>query len=222
MAPNWLERGPAVQRVNMVNGQLKTSEVTDPALLAAFLEVPRERFVAPALSKLAYLDQDQPAAAGARRLLAPRTLARLLQAAAITPGERALDVGGGTGYSAALLVRLGAAVVALESDRRAAAFAREALAGQNGFEVLEGDLAAGAPARAPFDVILVNGAFSTTPSELLDQLDTGGRLVGVDSRAGASHGVLIEKQPVGFSERSLFDAKADVLDGFRPAAGFVF
>src|ERR1700691_4814269 len=120
MATNCAGRKQAAQRLAMVNGQLRTCDVTDVSVLAAFLDVPRERFVSPSLAKLAYVDRDVPAAnADARRLLAPRTLARLLQAAEIAPGERALDVGGGAGYSAALLQQLGASVVAIESDPRA-------------------------------------------------------------------------------------------------------
>ena len=223
MATNGMEPQPAVRRLHMVNGQLRTSDVTDLSVLAAFLEVPRERFVAPALAQLAYVDQDLPAAgADRRRLLAPRTLALLLQAAAIGPGERALDVAGGSGYSAALLDHLGASVIAVESDRGAAQFAREALAGRAGVEVVEGELAAGAPGKGPFDVILVNGAFETTPRALLDQLASGGRLVGVDARTGSPRGAIIDKSQVGFSERSLFDAKADVLEAFRRTPGFVF
>ena len=219
MTTNWLE-----QRLRMVNGQLRTSDVTDMSLLAAFVEVPRERFVAPALMNLAYVDQDLPAAGATdgRRLLAPRTLALLLQAAATGRGDRALDVAGGSGYSAALLDHIGASVVAVESDRGASKFAREALAGRAGIRVVEGDLAAGARAEGPFDVILVNGAFETMPSALLDQLAIGGRLVGVDARTDSPRGVIVDKAAAGFSERSLFDGKADVLGAFRRAPGFVF
>jgi protein-L-isoaspartate(D-aspartate) O-methyltransferase len=223
MATNGMEPRAAAQRLQMINGQLRTSDVTDLSVLTAFLEVPRERFVAPALAQLAYVDQDLPAAgADRRRLLAPRTLALLLQAAAIAPGERVLDVAGGSGYSAALLDCLGASVVAVESDRGAAQFAREALAGRAGVEVVEGELAAGAHGKGPFDVILVNGAFETTPRALLGQLATGGRLVGVDARTVSPRGVIIDKSSVGFSERSLFDARADVLEAFRRTPGFAF
>jgi protein-L-isoaspartate(D-aspartate) O-methyltransferase len=145
-----------------------------------------------------------------------------LQAAELAPGERALDVGGGAGYSAALLQQLGASVVAVESDRGASKFAHEALAGRAGIRVVEGDLAAGARAEGPFDVILVNGAFETMPSALLDQLAIGGRLVGVDARTDSPRGVIVDKAAAGFSERSLFDGKADVLEAFRRAPGFVF
>jgi protein-L-isoaspartate(D-aspartate) O-methyltransferase len=223
MAANLLEQGQSAQRSKMVDGQLRTSDVTDMSVLAAFLDVPRERFVTPALLKLAYCDRDLPAAgADGRRLLAPRTLALLLQAAEIAPGERALDVAAGSGYSCAILRHIGASVVAVESDRGAARFAREALAGSVGVEVVEGDLSAGAPDKGPFDVILINGAFETTPNALLDQLTQGGRLVGVDARGSSLRGAIIERSAVGFSERSLFDATADVLEGFRRAPRFVF
>ena len=223
MATNVVESRPAARRLQMVNGQLRTSDVTDLSVLAAFLDVPRESFVAPALAQVAYADQDLPAAGAAgRRLLAPRTLALLLQAAAIAPGERVLDVAGGSGYSAALLDCLGASVVAVESDRGAAQFARLALAGRAGVEVVEGELASGPPGKGPFDVILINGAFEALPRALLDQLASDGRLVAVDARTGSPRGVIIDKSSVGFSERSLFDAKADVLDAFRRTPGFVF
>ena len=115
MTTNPSQQEQAARRLHMVNGQLRTSDVDDKTLLAAFLEVPRERFLPPAFAKLAYLDQDQLALGAAeRRVLAPRTLARLLQAAKIAPGERALDVGGGSGYTSAILSALGASVVLLE------------------------------------------------------------------------------------------------------------
>ncbi len=213
----------AGRRLHMVNGQLRTSDVRDSSVLAAFLEVPRERFVAPARKGLAYLDQDQLSAGSQRRmLLAPRTLALLLQAAAILPGERVLDVGGGSGYSAALLHHMGARVVAVESDRGALAAAREALAGRPDIEIIEGALAAGAADKAPFEAIVVNGAFETAPTALLDQLAKGGCLVGIDARAGAKRAVIIDRSASGFSERTLFEANADVLDGFARAPTFAF
>jgi protein-L-isoaspartate(D-aspartate) O-methyltransferase len=220
MTTEPLTRGQADQRLHMVNGQLRTSGVSDSTVLAAFLEVPRERFVARDLARLAYLDQDQPAAGvTGRRLLAPRTLALLLQAAAIAPGERVLDVGGGSGYGAALLAHIGANVVALESN---VAATREALAGVSGIEIVEGDLAAGAPGKAPFDAILIHGGFEEIPEALLAQLAKGGRLVGIDAREGSMRGVILDKAAAGYSERSLFDAKADVLDTFRRTPCFAF
>ena len=152
------------QRLAMVNSQLRTGDVVDREVLAAFLETQRERFVAPDFAALAYLDREIPArGARTRRLLPPLTLARMLQAAAIKAGDRALDVGGGSGYSATLLDLMGAKVVALELDAGAAAAAREELAGRPNVEVVEGPLDAGASHLGPFDVIIVEGAFRICP-----------------------------------------------------------
>ncbi|MGO4871016.1 MAG: protein-L-isoaspartate O-methyltransferase family protein [Roseiarcus sp.] len=211
------------RRLHMVNGQLRVGSVTDLNVLAAFLETPREAFVAAAHAGLAYLDCDQPAlGSSGRRLLAPLTLARLLQAAAVAPGERALDVAGGSGYSAAILEKLGASVVALESDAGAADAARRALAGHAAIEVVEGDLASGARDKGLFDVILVNGAFESRPEVLVAQLAEGGRLVGVEAQEGAQEAVLIEKSAAGISRRSLFETRVATIEAFRRAPSFAF
>ena len=113
------------RRWHMVNGQLRTGGVVDKVLLAAFLEVARQRFVAPEHELLAYLDRELPArGAKFRRLLAPMVLARMLQAATVVPSDRALVVAGGSGYGAAILAAMGAKVVLLESDKGAAETAR--------------------------------------------------------------------------------------------------
>ena len=106
----------------MVDGQVRTADVTDAALIDAMLTVPRERFLPPALAQLAYLDGDIQIAPG-RALLKPMVLAKLIQAARVGPEDRVLDLGCGTGYSSAVLARLAATVVALEED---AALARQA------------------------------------------------------------------------------------------------
>jgi protein-L-isoaspartate(D-aspartate) O-methyltransferase len=210
----------AERRLKMVNGQLRTSDVTDNTLLAAFLTVPRESYVAPAFAKLAFLDQPVPAAgAKTRKLMAPRTLGLLLQAAEVNPGDRALEVGGGSGYGAALLAQLGAVTTLVESDPDAAAAAETALSG-TGVSVVRGDLGQGAPGKAPFDLILVNGAFDVFPNALIAQLSENGRLVALDSREDPPRGVLIRKSGHGVSERPLFDASGDVLPGLAKAPAF--
>src|ERR1700722_6386490 len=113
------------RRLHMVNSQLRTGGVADKVVLAAFLEVPRQRFVAPEHESLAYLDRELLArGAKSRRLLAPMVLARMLQAATVVPSDRVLDVGGGSGYGAAVLAAIGVGVVVLESDTGAAETAR--------------------------------------------------------------------------------------------------
>jgi len=211
------------RRLAMVNGQLRTGDVVDHEVLAAFLDVPREKFVAPGFAALAYLDREMPAlGTKRRRLLPPLTLARMLQAAGVNAGERALDVGGGSGYGAALLAFMGAKVVALESDPGAAAAAREALSGRENVTVVEGPLDAGAKPLAPFDVILVEGAFRVSPDALFAQLADRGRLVGIDAIMGAPQAALYEKRAGGVSRRALFETAADTLDGFQPEVSFAF
>jgi protein-L-isoaspartate(D-aspartate) O-methyltransferase len=210
-------------RLNMVNGQLRAGGIVDQAVLAAFLETPREHFVAPAFMSLAYLDRELPAlGAKTRRLLPPMTLARMLQAAAVNPGDRALDVGGGSGYGAALLNSMGAKVVALESDAGAAAAARAELKGRGNIVVIEGPLDKGAAGLGPFDVIVVEGAFQVYPNGLISLLADLGRLVGIDATSGASQAVLCEKSGGALGRRALFETRADPLDGFQPGVRFVF
>ncbi len=211
------------RRLAMVNSQLRTGDVVDQEVLAAFLDTPREKFVAPGFAELAYVDRDAPAlGAKTRRLLPPLTLARMLQAASVKAGDRALDVGGGSGYGAAILDAMGAKVVALESDPGAAAAAREALTGQENVTVVEGALDAGAERLGPFDVIVVEGAFRVSPEALLAQLADGGRLVGIDATMGAPQAALYEKRGGAVSRRALFETNADTLDGFQPDVSFAF
>ena len=150
------------------------------------LEVPREAFVPASLQALAYMDEAVPAfepAAGrpGRFLLAPRTFAKLVQLAEIGPDAIVLDVGCATGYSTAVLARLAKAVVAVEVDAALADRAMQTVRqlGVNNALVIEGALEKGAPAHAPFDAILLNGAVPRIPAELLEQLKDGARLVAV-------------------------------------------
>jgi protein-L-isoaspartate(D-aspartate) O-methyltransferase len=212
----------AARRRHMIDGQLRTSGVVDLNVIAAFAEAPREIFVEPAFVSLAYVDREAPALQGqGRMLLAPTTLARLIQAAKPQPAIRALDVAGGSGYSAWLLHRLGAQVVALETPETGQG-AKTALAGLTGVELTAGDLDAGVAAKAPFGLILVNGAFETWPEKLIAQLAEGGRLVGIDASFPAPKAVLIEKAEGAATRRVLFDSSAPRLEAFRQVARFEF
>ena len=209
------------RRLHMVNSQLRTGEIVDKVVLAAFLEVPRQRFVAPEHESLAYLDRELPArGAKFRHLLAPMVLARMLQAVTVAAGDRALDVAGGSGYGAALLAAMGAKVVLLESDAGAAEAAKAEL--HNHVSVIVGPLDSGAAALGPFDLIVVEGAFGVVPDRLIGLLADPGRLVGVDASTDSSQAVVYEKNGGGISRRVLFETKAHLLDGFRPEVSFAF
>jgi protein-L-isoaspartate(D-aspartate) O-methyltransferase len=207
----------------MVDGQVRTADVTDTALLDAMLTTPREHFLPPSLAALAYVDGDIPIAKG-RALLRPMVLAKLIQAARIGSQDRVLDVGCATGYSAALLGRLAGTVVALEEDADLAAQAKEALAtaAATRVDVVIGPLTKGWPAGAPYDVILLNGAAEIVPDAFSRQLKPDGRMLGVAGRSPAAKGTIyhvIEGRLVG---RPIFDAAAAVLPGFAAPPTFVF
>jgi len=202
-------------RLQMINGQLRTSDVNDSEILEAFVAVDRAAYVAPAQRRVAYCDGDVVSAGPAgRKLLAPRTLALLLKCAAPRAGEHALAVGGGAGYCAALLTAMGLDVVDLETEAAGPA--------NHGVERMTGALDRPPAGKGPFDVIVVNGAFEIAPEALIDALKDGGRLVGVDARGGAKHIVVYERSGEGVSERAAYDAAADVLPGFARRLAFVF
>lgn len=216
----------ALQRKNMVESQVRPSDVTDRRITRAMLEVSRESFLPEASRALAYSDIDIPIAhAPLRTLMAPRTFAKLVQLAAPEAGDRVLVVGAGSGYAAVVLSRLAASVVALESNDALAATMNEALAaeGAQSVEVVKGPLPAGHVAGGPYDVILLEGSVPEVPGALLEQLRDGGRLVAiVASRGAAGKAVLWRRRGETVSESAGFDAGATPLPGFDQPKGFVF
>jgi protein-L-isoaspartate(D-aspartate) O-methyltransferase len=214
----------AAARLNMVEGQLRTNGITEPALLDAFLAIPRDRFVPEALRDSAYVDADIPLGGG-RYLIEPLVFGRLIQLAEVRARDRVLLVGAGTGYGAALLARLGASVVALESDTRLAGAASRSLAELRiaGVKVVEGPLPRGYDAEAPYDALIFEGAVADVSAELAGQLSEGGRAAAV-LKPGAAVGQATAMTRIGsvLSRRPYFDAAAPVLPGFEAAPGFVF
>lgn len=214
----------ATARLNMVENQIRPNRVTDERLLAAIAEVPRERFVPKRLHGNAYVDQDLALGDG-RYLMEPVVFARLLQAAAIGPGDVVLDIGCGTGYSAAVLGKLAGTVVALESDAALAKQAIEALTelDVDNAVVVEGPLAEGYPRQAPYDVIVLGGSVDAVPDAIADQLVVGGRLVAVVNVAPSVGNIeVIHRSHGGLSRRQLYDAAVPILPGFAAEHGFVF
>lgn len=212
----------AAARRNMVDGQVRTADVTDQALLGALLSVPRERYVPPGSTALAYLDLDLPAGEGARRLLKPMVLAKLLQAAEIGPADRVLCIGCAYGYAAAVVAGLAGEVVALEEDAGLAAAAREALAPLPNVSVVSGPLTAGWPALGPYDVILIEGATEVEPRSFRSQLTDGGRLVCVLGAGPGAKATLYRRSGDDIGGRAIFDAAASVLPGFVKPPAFAF
>jgi protein-L-isoaspartate(D-aspartate) O-methyltransferase len=207
----------------MVDGQLRPTNVNDQRVLDAMRTLPRERFVPSHLAGLAYIDDDLEIAPG-RFMLKPLVLARLIQLAAPVAGEAALVVGAGSGYGAAVLAACGAQVIALEEDAALVDLGRAALAESNAGVTLElGSLADGWPGRAPYDVVVIEGAVRAIPERLARQVAATGRLVTVLAPAGGgSYAVIAEPSAGGLAVRPAFDATAPLLPALRPVPSFAF
>jgi protein-L-isoaspartate(D-aspartate) O-methyltransferase len=217
----------AAARRMMVDGQIRTADVTDLRLVAAMLDVARQRFVPHVKAALAYLDFDLPVTpdvreGDARCLLKPVVLAKMIQAADVEEGDNVLDLGCATGYSAAILARLAGSVTALEQDATLARHARENLVADTNVAVVSGPLVDGWPARGPYDVILLDGATEVEPQALFRQLKDGGRLVTVVGRTPNGRATLYRRDGADISGRAIFDAAAPTLPGFAAVPSFVF
>jgi protein-L-isoaspartate(D-aspartate) O-methyltransferase len=220
--------GFATARQKMVDGQVRTSDVTDHRIIDAMLALPRESFVPESKRALAYLDLDldvsEGAAAVKRYLIKPQLTAKLLQAADIAATDNVLIVGCATGYLAALAASLAAKVTAIESDSALMTQAQGILtqAGIQNVTVKSAELPQGDPANAPYDVIILNGATEIATETLCAQLRDGGRLVGVSAASRPSRATIVTRSHGDFGSRVLFDAAAPILPGFERVPAFVF
>lgn len=213
----------AAARRKMVASQVRTNRVTDPLVSGAMEMVPREYFVPPESRAVAYLDEDLPLGNG-RHIMEPMALARLLQLADIEPEDKALVVGAGTGYSAAVLARIAQSVVVLENDASLADKASKIMTELviPNVTVVLGDLAAGVPSKAPFDVILIDGSVAEIPAQLTRQLSDGGRLVAVVRQGPVGRATLVTRVGDSFGSRADFDLITPFLPEFAPRPKFVF
>jgi protein-L-isoaspartate(D-aspartate) O-methyltransferase len=225
------------QRLNMVDSQVRPSDITDRRIIRAMGSVPREAFVPAALQVIAYMDNAVPLgpAARGRALMEPRLLAKLLQLAEIPDGGRILDVGFGTGYGLAVMAAMGLKVHGVEENADLAATARVALEaaspqaspqaspeGSTAPHMITGPASAGLADAGPYDAILVSGSVADVPKALLDQLKSGGRLVAIVGAGPGGKATVWTRSSTAFGKREAFDAGAAPLPGFRAAAGFVF
>jgi len=166
------------ERRLMIQIQLRHRGIRDERVLDAMFNVPRHEFVPPSLVSAAYDDRPLPLGE-AETISQPYIVAAMTEAADVHPGDRALEVGSGSGYQAAILAYLGARVYTIERNAVLAQSARERLArlGYDGVQVITGDGSEGYPPAAPYEIILVTAGAPVVPSALLDQLAEGGRLV---------------------------------------------
>jgi protein-L-isoaspartate(D-aspartate) O-methyltransferase len=219
--------GFSTARQNMVDGQVRTSDVTDPRILDAMLALPRENFLPENKRALAYLDLDLDVVedgAQKRFLVKPALTAKLLQAAELGATDNVLIVGAASGYAAALAASLAGKVIATESDPALCAKAASTLAalGIGNVTCRTAEAAAGDSAGAPYDAIILNGATEVTPDGLCRQLKDGGRLLGVFASSRPSRAMIVTRSNGDLGHRTLFDAVAPVLPGLERVPAFVF
>ena len=213
----------ARQRATMVASQITPNDVSDPRIQQAAGDIPREIFVPEDKRAVAYMSEPIEIAPG-RWLMDPRCFGKLLQLADIAETDMVLDVGCGAGYPSAVIARLAAHVYALEEDRDLAARAVRAMKELDiaNVAVVTGALTQGHAAKAPYDVVVIEGAVEKIPDALTDQLKDGGKLVAIVSRGPIGKGQLWIKTRAGMSRRIAFDATIPLLPGFARAHGFVF
>lgn len=221
----------AQARTNMVDGQIHTAGVVNPALLQAFQTIPRESFVPENRRNIAYCDENIHLGHG-RYLVEPIAYSKMLQAADLKPDDVVLNIGGGTGYSSAILSTMVSTVVALDNNEE---FVKKSQTVLDGLDIcnvvfLKGDHRKGSPKHAPYSLIIINGSVVDIPEELLAQLSPEGRLIAIVKKPDEVLGnvVIMHKNnskdlgETGFSSYTLFSAGCPYLEGFEPRSNFVF
>jgi protein-L-isoaspartate(D-aspartate) O-methyltransferase len=170
--------GYSVLRRQMVQSQLRARGIADERVLAAMLRVPRHEFAPERYREQAYEDHPLPIGEG-QTISQPYIVASMLEALALSPGDKVLEVGTGSGYVTALLAELTAAVVSIERHASLADRARELLArlGYTNVRIIVGDGSRGFAELAPYDAIIVSAAAAELPRELVEQLAEGGRMI---------------------------------------------
>lgn len=203
-------------RMNMVESQVRTNDVTDVEIQAAMRRVQRERFCASSRAFAAYAEVEPEITPG-RYLMKPRDLGKLLQLARPRAGETALAIA--APYAAALLATIGLKVTALEADAKAAALLAPALEAY-GVELVTGDLLR--PAKSPVDLIICEAAITRVPDAWLAALTDDGRVAAVERDGPVGRARLLRRTAAGASRGVGFDATPPYLPGFEPQVVFQF
>ena len=214
-------------RAKMVNNQVRTSDVTEHALISAMLTVPREEFVPEDQRALAYIDEDlslEAMGAKNRFLMEPAPFAKLTQLASVKPQDVVLMVGAGSGYSSAVLSMLCSSVVAIEENEAMCKYAEHKLSelGYDNVAFVQAPLEEGCKSEAPFDVIFVDGAIDFVPNALLDQLQFNGRLVAVEGDGNSAIAKIYINDNGMITSRNVMNCAVRPLPGFQKEAGFTF
>lgn len=213
--------GLEATRLAMVASQLRTNAVSDPRIVAAMAEVARERFLPGVAGALAYRDTAVPLGQG-RQANLPLATGRLLTEAYLRATDRVLLIGAAGGYTAAVLARIVADVVAVEAEPALAAHARGALADVASVTVVEGEFAAGHAQGAPYDVLIVDGAVPELPESLWSQIAIGGRIATGLVDRGVTRLASGVRAAGGVGLVDFVDCECVILPGFAKPAKFVF
>lgn len=213
-------------RFNMIQQQIRPWDVADEDVLSVMSEVPREQFVPDGYSRLAYADTEIPIDAG-QTMLAPKVVARMLQALDVHPVDKILEIGTGTGYTAACLSRLGGRVLSVEIHEELAQLARTNLESMNlrRLDILVGDGLAGKMGGWPFDVIAVTGSLPSDAAlpALQEQLAPGGRLFAVVGEEPVMEALLVTRvEGGGYRREILFETSVPALEQVPEPERFIF
>ena len=211
-------------RFNMIEQQIRTWSVLDPAVLSLLAVVRREDFLPVAYRALAFVDTEVPLPEG-QSMLAPKVEARMLQELHLQRHERVLEVGAGSGFMAALLAHRARSVMSLEIVPSLATMAGGNLqrAGITNAKVRVADGARGLPDDAPFDAIVLSGSTHAVPQALLQQLAPGGRMVAIVGSEPVMRAVRVRRLADSrFETQDLFDTVAPRLRGFDEPSRFRF
>jgi protein-L-isoaspartate(D-aspartate) O-methyltransferase len=211
--------GQEAARAAMVASQLRTSGVSDARVVAAMADVAREDYLPESQRAFAYRDRSLPLGNG-RMQNPPLATGLLLTEARIAAGEKLLVIGAAGGYAAAIAAHIGATVTMVEEDAGLAALARTAL-GET-VTLVEGPLAGGAPANAPYDLLLIDGAVEEIPDALAAQLRDGGRVVTGLIDRGVTRIASGVRTGAGVGLASIVDSEIAPLPGFEKPRGFQF
>jgi protein-L-isoaspartate(D-aspartate) O-methyltransferase len=222
--PEEIKMNVEQARFNMIEQQIRPWDVLDQSVLSLLAVVKREDFVPAAHRSIAFTDLEIPLPGG-QVMLAPRLEARLLQELELHRHEKALEIGTGSGFMAALMAHKAQQVVTYEKRPELAAMARENLrhAAVMNVEVRQGDGANGDATRGPWDVIVLSGSVAEMPQALLQQLKIGGRLVAVIGDEPMMRALRVRRlSDRDFTTEVLFDTVAPRLEGFAQPSSFKF
>ena len=211
-------------RQNMVESQIRANRITHKGIIKGFEEIPRELFVPDHLMTVAYVDEKIMISEG-RYLIQPMVLALLLQAAAIKTNDVVLEIGCGTGYSTAILARLGSTVVAVEEDEGLADLATKNMVelGVDNAAIMTSPLVEGYEKQGQYNVIVISGSVVGVPQKIIGQLADGGRIVTVLNKDDSlGRGIIMTKYGPSISSEEIFDAWTPFLPGFENRPSFIF